>query len=249
MYPAQVEFDIKTPVADSALVEQIRANLARGIEEVPVGAHKRGVMTIVASGPSAKTAPFGRHPTMALNNALKLFTEQGRAPTYWAACDPQEIVADFIPDDPPEGTIYLVASKCHPRVFDKLKDRKVLVWHVDDSGLDQLEGRIAIPTAVSITLCALNLSRLLGYFSMDVWGWDACYVDGKDHASDQPHSNAGDITVHFPDGRTFATTNTWAAEAQDAVNQMQVADYRVTVNGDGMIKPMLDLFAHTRLVA
>lgn len=234
---------------NGALTRQMQFNLSRNLRDVPVGKPKRTAINIIASGPSALLAPFRSAPTLSLNNSLKLFADRDTEPTYWAACDPQELVASFIPDEPPKNTTYLVASKCHPSVFDKLKDRKVLVWHVDDCGKDQLEGRIAIPTAVSITLCALNLSRLLGYADMNVWGWDGCYIDGKDHAVLQPHDPTNDVTVTFPDERTFNTTHTWAAEAQDAVNQMQVAGYRVNVHGNGMIKAMLQHFAHTRLAA
>lgn len=249
MQGAPVDFAIRTPVENGALSRQIQSNLSRNLRDVPVGKPKRKAINIIASGPSALSAPFRSAPTLSLNNSLKLFADRDTEPTYWAACDPQEIVASFIPDEPPKHTTYLVASKCHPAVFDKLKDRKVLTWHVDDCGLEHLEGRIAIPTAVSITLCALNLSRLLGYFDMNVWGWDGCYIDGRDHALGQPHDTTNDITVTFPDNRAFATTHSWAAEAQDAVNQMQVADYRVNVAGDGMIKAMIGHFAHTRLAA
>lgn len=40
-------------------------------------------------------------------------------------------------------------------------------------------------------------------------------------------------------GRPFKTTRTWTLEAQDAVTLLHMADYRVHIHGDGMIKAIV----------
>lgn len=218
----------------------MRRNLALGLPEaMPAREAKPTALTVVAAGPSAVEAPLDAEPTLALNNALSLFLERGLAPTYWAACDPQERVADFLPEDPPQETTYFVASKCHPKVFEKLNGRTVIVWHIDDAGLDLLVGRYAIPSAVSITLCALGLASMLGYRTMDVYGWDGCFVGDKHHARPQPLEPTP-INVTFPDGRVFQTTATWAAEAQDAAAILAQASYTVSIKSEGFIKAMVE---------
>lgn len=230
-----IEFDVRVPYPDDVLASRVAENVARGLPEARPEPDKPGVLNIIANGPSARDAlneiPYG--PTLALNNALKLGT-----PTFWAGCDPQPIMASFV-KDAPKGVTYYVASKCHPDVFEALEGRDVRLWHVGDSHED------GVPTACSITLTAMSLFRMMGWRKFRTWGWDGCYLDGRDHAVGQPHSG-NDVTVLVGD-RTFQTTTTWACEAQDAVNQLAYADYEVEVMGGGMIAAILEargLLAH-----
>lgn len=223
-----IEFDVRTPLARKGRERNVAWVMGRGYPEVQEGPDKSEVVNIIANGPSAKDAPQ-EGLTLALNGALGLFK---RPPTWWAACDPQGLVATFL-RDPPRGTSYLVASKCDRRVFNALRLRSVRVWHVDDC--DTVPW--GVPSAVSITLVALSLMRRMGYRDFRVWGWDGCYVDGKDHAVPQAHKG-DNITILVGD-RSFQTTTTWAAEAQDAVNQLAGADHRVRIEGDGMIKAVV----------
>lgn len=230
--PAPIEFEVRTPATQAKLRKQVAWSRARGYPEVQEGAERPGVLTIVANGPSARLADFSGL-TVALNGAIRLFTDQGLAPDFWAACDPQPMVASFVRNAPLE-TSYLVASKCHAKTFKALKGRHVRLWHIDD--LDGLPG--AVPTATSITLTALSLFRRMGWREFRVFGWDGCYLDGHDHAVPQRHTSLMDVDVQV-NGRTFNTTSTWALEAQDAVNQLANADYRVRIEGDGMIKAII----------
>lgn len=230
----EIEFELRIPATKRQLERQVRRNLWRGLPEVHGWAQLPGPLRIIANGPSAKQAPLtGR--TMALNGALRLFTDKGLAPTFWAACDPQPIVAEFVANAPKE-TVYLVASKCHPSVFKALKGREVHVWHVSGNGAPK--NRPLIPTAVSITLCAMTLARWMGYRDLETWGWDGCYIDGQDHAVPQPH-NAEDINIEIGE-RTFHSTPTWGVEGQDAGRQFTRDGYRPRIMGDGMFASLLD---------
>lgn len=228
-----IRFDVKTPVAGPGLRVHTSLALAR---DLPSATPEPKSLRVIAGGPSAKNAPLLDGDTLALNGALRLYGEVG--PTYWAACDPQEIVAEFV-RNAPKNTIYLVAAHCHPSVFHALEGRDVRVWNVDDPSTRDLTPD-GVPTAVSITLVAMNLMARLGYRRFETWGWDGCYFDGKSHACDQPH-NADDIVVRLQ-GREgeFHTTTTWAAEAQDAVTLLATADFKVDVRGGGMFGAILD---------
>lgn len=222
-----INFDVRVPYPDDVLAQRVAENVARGLPEAQHEPDKPGVLNIIANGPSARLAvnavPYG--PTLALNNALSLGT-----PTYWAGCDPQPIMAQFV-KNAPEGVTYFVASKCHADVFDALGGRDVRLWHVGDC---HPEG---VPTACSITLTAMSLFRKMGWRRFRTWGWDGCYLNGQDHAVSQPHGGKN-ITVIVGD-EPFQTTTTWACEAQDAVNQLSFADYEVEVMGGGMIGAIL----------
>lgn len=237
-------FDVRTPNS----VPETRRNVAHALTLGLPRAHALSLesqtpIAMVANGPSATMAPFTPDGTLALNGAMGLFTDRGVAPQFWAACDSQEMVAGFLPDDPPMETVYLVASKCHPSVFERLRGRNVYLWHVDDPDHNDLHGEPTVMCAVSITLCAMTLMRLMGHTAGFVtYGWDGCYMDGRDHAVGQAHNSALNVGVRVPtlDGdRVFQTTGPWAAEAQDAVVQLSMADYPVEVRGDGMIGAIL----------
>jgi hypothetical protein len=229
------------PVSDAVCRAQIAASMARGLPEAVAG---RSSITIVANGPSAHQADLAaiKGPTLAVNGSIQLFLEKGLAPTYWAACDPQALVADFLPDEPPAETVYFVASKCHPAVFEKLKNRKVLIWHLADF---PVEGRNHTVLAPTITICAAWLMYRQGFTDFEFWGWDGCFMDGQDHAAFN-HGAEPEISIIYGaklvdgqavGGRKFPTTRSWAAESHGAEQFFQLAvyfDIGVKVHGDGM---------------
>lgn len=232
------------PASDETCRQQIASAMRRGLPEAVL---QRRRMTIIANGPSARQVDLAaiNHPTMAVNGSLKLFLEQGVVPHYWAACDPQALVADFLPDTPPLDTIYLVAAKCHPSVFDKLAHRQVRVWNLTDHKLDS---RLNIPTCSSITMSAAWLAYRMGFTDFDFWGWDGCFMDGLHHASEAPTDAPPPLYVNYggtvegenvTGGRNYPTTVSWAMEAEDAGQFFQLARYfniGVTIHGDGMFR-------------
>lgn len=230
----QVNFDIRTPGDEATLLEQIRRTNALGL---PVAGSETKTLRIIASGPSARDAPLDG-PTLALNGAIDLFFNTGRSPTYWAGCDPQALLADLLPDNPPMETAYLVASKCHPRVFEKLKGRDVRPFHVNDL---VKEGR-TVPCASSITSTAFALMLQLGWSKFDVWGWDCCFDGDQHHVGEQAYHFPETVTIEC-DGVPFKTTRSWAVEAEDFANKLKpIYDYlgiEITLNGDGYVKAYL----------
>lgn len=243
-----IEFSHITPCSDDVCRANIAHSLARGLPEVKA----RRKLTVVAGGPSARYALPIEGDTLALNGALKLFTAQGLAPTYWAACDPQPLVADFL-SSAPVSTTYLLAAKCDPAVFDRLSRHDVRIWHVRDH---PAPGSFRQATEVSVTMSALwMMYSSFGYTDFDIWGWDGCFLDGRHHAADGQvgerditYLNYGGKVVDDPEapdgvrvdgGVTFETTRTWAAEARGAEQFFQLAEYfdiGVTLHGDGMMK-------------
>jgi len=192
---------------------------------------------IVANGPSAVLAPFHRRGLIAVNGALDLFRRRGCAPRYWVACDPGEVVAGFL-KDPPRETVYLVASKCHPSVFDALEGRDVRVWHcLEEDSLPLFERRAGVPGGISVTLRTMELfRRFAGAQSFETWGWDASFgCGGIEHAVSQAPVASPRISVTVPGEGRYETTHQWAAEVDDAQRQLREASYRVTVRGPGLM--------------
>lgn len=236
--PARIEyevgktigFEIQTPATDEQLANNVRYSMSLGLPEFD-GEHLK-TLTVVANGPSARGITFDG-VTVALNGSISLFDPE-HPPTYWVGCDPQSRLADLIVN-PSHDTIYIVASKCHPDVFKRLEGFDVRLWHINDQ---EIPGVRKVPCAVSVTICALMLFHRMGWRKIDVYGWDICFADDGSH-----HAGAGiahacqSVEIEVGD-RTFVSTHTWAAEANDALNVIPVLEWcgtEVNIHGDGML--------------
>jgi len=235
-------FDHLAPVDDKTCQAQVEINLQANIPDII----SRRTLAVIANGPSAKSADLKMiYPTLALNGSMEMFTDLGLAPTYWAVCDPQERVADLLPDNPPKETVYLVASKCHPAVMKKLKGRKVYLWHISDH---MALGKSHVAPCCSVTMSVCWLMFRLGYTDFEFWGWDGCFIDGKHHAGASEWGDAPILHMNFGGkvedgevigGKTFTTTRSWAAEAKGAEQFFQLAKYfdiGIKIHGDGMFE-------------
>lgn len=236
-----IEFAISTPD------ENLQAHIDHALSlSLPEADHHDQRLTLIANGPSARhwrSKNFAQ--TMAINGALSLFTESGAWPTYWIACDPQEHVIDFLKEAPIDTT-YLVASKCHPSVFKRLKGYDVRLWHVNDI---PIPNHRQIPCAVSVTICALLLAGRLGYRTIDVWGWDCCF-DGEAHHGGQSLLSATsqriEIEVMSDPPQVFTSNPTWACEVNDAKGVLPVLRWcgvDVRVHGRSMLSAILPEYA------
>jgi len=233
-----IRFQTQLPVDTETLRSNVRYALSLGLDGVAPVVGDLGHMHIYANGPSLKDAPI-HYPCMALNGALRTFSAKGLVPNYWAACDPQRLVADFIPPEMTQLTEFLVASKCHRYVFKVLRDADVTLWHVGDESTDDM-GLETVPTGVSITLCAIGLAYAMGYREITVYAWDGCYdAQGNSHAAAQGHSRAHDVIVEVGE-REYHTTHSWALEAQNASFYVkQFSGLKLNIEGNGLIAAVL----------
>lgn len=218
-----VSFALKTPLDEETIRGHIAAAKARNLRPA---IEPGETLAIIAGGPSASLAPQDG-TTLALNAGLSICT---RPPTFYAACDPQEIVADFL-TNPPSETTYYIASKCHPKVFDALEGRDVRLWDI----ADYVPGGVSC--APSITLTALLLFFRLGWRRFEVYGWDGCFRGEQHHVGNQPH--AGDTITLEVGERSFTTTTTWAQEAEDALYLLAIMEFmgaEITIHGDAMVQ-------------
>ncbi len=234
-----VEFDLRFPVGGEEIRRNVEHALSLGLPDLLAQPARGERLSILANGPTALDANLGG-PILSLNGSLQLFRNTCRAPTWWAACDPQEMVADFLLDAPMETT-YLVASKCHPRVFEALKGRNVLLWHINEEAGDYfplVAHRNPVMVAPTITLCAFGIGELLGFSRFQTWGWDACYMGGLNHAAPQEHNTNGNCDLEVGP-RTFRTTAAWMHEAGQASDIIEAWPRDLIVHGDGMIGAIL----------
>lgn len=245
-------FDVQVPVDDDGLRRNVDHALSLRLPELRDFEYPhRGYMNIVASGPSARDYSFDGGPAIALNGALGLFNRVKQAPTYWAACDPQPLVADFV-EFAPANTVYLVASKCDPSVFDYLlgQKREIIVWHVADNATwGRLESYFPVQAWVSVTITVFELLARLGWRKFDVWGWDGCFLGDDAYAlQGQAPPGGGEFTNALVGDVPFVTTNTWILEAQSAVQALAGFPFPIHVHGAGMIPELLKTYLPKRVM-
>jgi hypothetical protein len=220
------------PVDDETIKHQIRYAMQLGLPEFD--GEDRKTLHLVANGPSARNLNL-TGDTAALNGALSLFKTP---PRYWLACDPQALVADFL-TNPDQATTYLLASKCHPTVFDRLAAYDVQLWHTNDIVIPEIQNCRRVPAAVSITCCALMLFARMGYRRINIYGWDCSIAnDGEHHAGQGRMNNSQHVEI-IVGNRQFNTTQSLCAEAQDAVNIIPVLEWmgcEIVIHGNSMIQ-------------
>ena len=120
-------------------------------------------------------------------------------------------------------------------------------WRIDE--LDAPQDKLRCPTAVSISLVAQSLMRYKGFTRFEHYGWDACYMDGKHHANDQP--DVGGVvqtfTIQDEAGKVFYSVETsapWLAELHDAKLQafnLHTMGYEIVVHGTGAVANLLKI--------
>ena len=170
-------------MSDDELYEHIRLSLARGLplhEEAPI--HNRTAV-LVGSGPSAngQIESIRKHSwrrnlgdtLVAVKDAHDWLIANEIVPEYAVAVDPQEHRWNCFTRKTPDVK-YLIASQCHPAMFDHLAGLRVTLWH-----LYIREGQTYPPDSLLVTggtttgLRAINLFYSLGYRKFKLYGFDS----------------------------------------------------------------------------
>jgi hypothetical protein len=214
LLPLRVVNVCNTP--DTQVIDNIRACLARGLSSFKPGHPPRErPLVIFASGPSGpqalKTliASGQEFDLMALNGAYNVALDIGRVPDYFAMLDARAANVNFL-TRPDPTTHFLVASQCHPDIFEALRDNSVTVFHLNTPAARETVPPPAVffgGNAGTIGSSALALAGELGYRHLILFGYDSSLArDGSSHARYQPQ-NAGQGLIDVDlDGRKYWTT-------------------------------------------
>lgn len=189
---------------------------------------------------------------VSMNNAWRLLVENGIKPDTHIMLDARPENADFV-KDAPEGVRYLVASQCHPDVFEALKDRDVVMWHngygdntflraaLDpwwDEGPDQ-RPCILVPGGGTVGLRAFWLSAFSGYKTIHGYGLDSSYADdGAHHAYSQALNDDDRTVIVTLMGKEYRCA-VWMArqadEFQGTWRELRRRGVNIFIHGRGLI--------------
>jgi len=194
--PQKVVYAVPTWLRD----RQILANCKReGVGRIQPGPKRAEPIAVVCFGPSLRETweqVKGYRYVMTCSGAHKFLVERGVIPTWHVEVDPRAHKVGLIGIPCPE-TEYLIASTCHPAVFDHLSGMKVKLWHVFDSTEDGKRilpaGEQLVTGGCDVGLRSIALAALLGFTQIDVFGMDgsAGTVDApldSRHAAHHPNS-------------------------------------------------------------
>lgn len=160
------------------------------IEHLPEWGKNKGdtPLAIAGGGPSIKyTVDELRSfkQIIACGSSHDWLVDQGIKPTYTLILDPDPISANYLKKPQPTCN-YLVASCCHPAVFDVLKDFPVTRWHsagpdpqwyIDKWAEYKIRGedekKPIIGGGCTCGLRSISLAMLLGYRNLHFFGLDS----------------------------------------------------------------------------
>ena len=179
---------------------------------------------------------------IACNSAHDFLIGKGIIPKYAMIWDAHPIMEKII--TPHKDVHYLIASRCHPSVFERFKDFNVTVWHAmaGDSEVEKLlskHGRMEAMVAggSSSVTRATYLAGAMGYTKeMHLFGIDSCCAAGETHV------NGSAITQKQMNlrvcGKWFTVAPWMAMQAGDfkiLAPILKNMGHRIVVHGTGLI--------------
>lgn len=192
----KIEALANTP--DDVIFSHVAANSKRAIPWLEKSEAGPCPCLIVGGGPSLRdTLPSIKvcakmgWPVFALNAAAKFLSEHD-VPNWQIMIDPREGNLDYL-DDKASG--YILASQCHPALFDRLEGQSVVGFHVAMEGIGDhiadLRTATLIGGGITSGLTALALVYTLGYREIHLHGYDSSDAeDGNAHAYAQDETRA-----------------------------------------------------------
>lgn len=237
----------------------IHGCLDRGLPELaPAICSHDGTFCIVGSGPSMPdyvddlraNMALGR-PVCAINHAHDWLIDRDVTPTFFLTLDPRPRANHHL-QHVSDQTIYLLASRCHPEMFDRLSNANVLVWHAW-AAQDQAEEiwstrkTFLIGGGTTSGLRAIAVGYMLGFRKFILYGMDSCLApDGMTKRFNGDKSGVtvtvrvgeyrGDDEYCDPNARAFICNYAMAEQAKnfhDCYRDMPDASFEV--KGDGLL--------------
>lgn len=228
--------------------EQIRHSTRRikkRLECYPEGQKRVEPVAIVCFGPSLndtweKIREFKY--VISCSGAHKFLVDRGITPTWHVEVDPRAHKVELI--GKPQKTVqYLIASACHPKLFDHLEGFDVSLWHVFSNGEEAQRmlpaGEWAVKGGSSAGLRSLTIARFLGFIDLHIFGMDGC--DGKSgkHAASHPNQSKLSLPLTY-DGVTYHTTPNFLECAKETPHELDtLPGVKATFYGDGLVQHLM----------
>lgn len=245
MQPLEITVQVAGDIGE--ILNAIRANSARNLPTIsPAPCQHDGTFVLAGSGPSLKDyldelrehKAKGR-PIVAIKGAHDYLIDNGIMPDLWICLDPRDKREGIQRKN--KHTTYLLASRCHPAMFEHLADCKVLMWHSwsQEAELPALDDKWCIGGGTTSGLRAVNIGYVLGFRKFIMYGYDSC-VNGDTLRVD---GSKGTRLLNVYVGsstRKFVTTPEMAQQAKEFQRIYEIMpDVDIVSRGDGLITAIL----------
>lgn len=212
---------------------------------------------IIAGGPSIKNhiQEIRNLDIMKLsvNGTHDFLVENGISPDFFVMLDARP--CNNFAVIPQKNCIYFIASQCHPHVFERFKNHKVILWHTEhewtpkkyiDKKNPSHFGYISAKGSVGLT--AIGLAYTLGFREFHLYGFDSSF-DEKQHAYAQPQNEGDKIITHNINGKEFKSTPTLSAQIwnfMETEKLLRAEGCTIVMRSEGLIKEIYDQLERDR---
>ena len=217
---------------------------ARGLPELqPALCAHDGHFVVAGSGPSLpdfvediRAEQSAGRPICAVNGAYDFLVDNGIIPTFFLTVDPRRMPQNVT--KPQEETIFLLASRANPELFDRLANHKVMLWHsfgnVDETRF--YEGSRAIYGGASTSgLRAVTIAYIMGFRNIVLYGMDSCLA--ADNLTKRfTGEKAGQVIDVIVGDRTFWCNGAMAQQAKEVQEYPQFLEgLHLEFKGNGLL--------------
>lgn len=225
--------------------EQVKLAVARDLPRLKHVQQRRSEpVAVVCYGPSLndtweRVKEF--RYVISCSGAHKFLIERGIIPVWHVEVDPRPHKTLLI-GQPHNDVTYLVASTCHPALFEHLSGFNVRLWHVfsnDDDALRLLpRGEWALTGGSSVGLRAMTMAKFLGFTDLHVFGMDGCEGQSGKHASEHPNQPKGYAITEY-NGVEYKTTPAMLECARQTFHELdQMPGVTARFYGEGLVQAM-----------
>lgn len=181
---------------------------------------------------------------MSCSGSHKFLVEHGIIPTWHVEVDPRKHKVGLM-GQPHAETEYLIASTCHPDVFDHLRGFNVKLWHVFDAEEDARRtlpyGEWALTGGCSVGLRTMTIARFFGFTNQHIFGMDGSVKGDASHALAHPHNPKRFRPVEYPlgSGVQWMSTSSMLESARGTWHELdQMPEVTPTFYGEGLVQAM-----------
>ena len=244
----EMNMDIET------IMNNVQTNIERFLPQVKSYPINKQKIVLVAGGPSLKSTFEDLQKqikngakVVAVNNTHNWLLDRGIKPSAMVMVDARSTNVRFV-QRPIASCKYMIASQCDPSVFDALEGFNTWVWHAKNGDgeeivLDNYYMGYYLPIVggSTVILRAIWLFRMLGFVSMDVYGFDSCLLDGKHHAYAQPENDNSEVQKVICAGKEFYASPWMLSQADDFMHFIKKLGehFELNVHGNGLISHII----------
>lgn len=226
-------------------LKNIEHAMSLGLPDLDVCSERVFPLTLACYGPSLKyTYSDIAGSLMSVSGAHDFLIERRRVPDFHVEADPREHKAGML-TKANDKTEYLIASACHPKVFETLKGRKVRLFHYDNGPemrwwhASNAPHTPLIGGGSTVGLRAFEIAHVLGYRTLDVHGMDSSFDGHKQWAGEHTGRRKEAFQVQTETGKKFWTSSLMVQAARECCAFVLNHDIKIRFRGNGMIREML----------